>query len=657
MYTKLRYIAILIFLMLPTMTYAEKYVCVQPDNMQKIAAGCIRYSALNSWFRRTSFHDSSGNLIDDLRVEFKPGIYSLSRPLEIDRGITGAGKKSITIYAEKPNSVVLSGAKSLAITPAPASFISANQLPTTTLMADLSGAGIQLETLMPEYSFGDQFPPLAELFENGTPMSIASVPESGYLKTEKVGNFGGVTTFAITNVNAAKYLNDSNMLAAGYPMHDWADEQLRVKYSQPAERLYFIDAAPKYGIANSKRIKLMNVLAELKKPGQWYLDAKNKKAYLILSDIDNYDKVSISNMEMAVKLVYAANVIINNINVTAARSRGIYMENVSNIKVNGLVVDNIGGTAISANGKNITFDNVHVKNTGSSGISLSGGDRKSLTPGNITLSNCQIENIGLNKRTYAPAVAIAGVGNKVETCNMFNGPHAAIVFHGNDHIIRNNTITKFVTDSDDAGAIYTGRDWTARGTLIEGNRISNIGQESAHYGANAIYLDDQASGIVISHNVVTDAGRGVMIGGGRDNIITDNLFQACRREGIYIDARGVPLLGESNVVKNAALISALKSYDVTRPPYSKKYPGLAKLTVAELGYPGGNKILNNIFSACESVRVRRPADLGVQVQGSLVTTSRVSDDLLSSGTAADVISQAMVSLQSHGLSVQAFVYE
>lgn len=34
---------------------------------------------------------------------------------------------------------------------------------------------------------------------------------------------------------------------------------------------------------------------------------------------------------------------------------------------------------------------------------------------------------------------------------MFNGPHAAIVFHGNDHIIRNNTITKFVTDSDDAG--------------------------------------------------------------------------------------------------------------------------------------------------------------------------------------------------------------
>lgn len=44
-------------------------------------------------------------------------------------------------------------------------------------------------------------------------------------------------------------------------------------------------------------------------------------------------------------------------------------------------------------------------------------------------------------------------------------------------------------------------------------------------------------------------------------------------EGIYIDARGVPLLGESNVVKNAALISALKSYDVTRPPYSKKYSG------------------------------------------------------------------------------------
>ena len=45
---------------------------------------------------------------------------------------------------------------------------------------------------------------------------------------------------------------------------------------------------------------------------------------------------------------------------------------------------------------------------------------------------------------------------------------------GNDHTIRGNHFHGLVYGGADAGAIYSGRDWTYRGQMIEHNLFENI---------------------------------------------------------------------------------------------------------------------------------------------------------------------------------------
>jgi hypothetical protein len=52
---------------------------------------------------------------------------------------------------------------------------------------------------------------------------------------------------------------------------------------------------------------------------------------------------------------------------------------------------------------------------------------------------------------------------------------------------------------------------------------TNLGYPSVQ----AMYLDDQMSGWTVVNNTVIDAQMGLMVGGGRDNIVQGNRFVGC----------------------------------------------------------------------------------------------------------------------------------
>lgn len=55
------------------------------------------------------------------------------------------------------------------------------------------------------------------------------------------------------------------------------------------------------------------------------------------------------------------------------------------------------------------------------------------------------------------------------------GPHAGIFYFGNDHLIENNEVNYEVAKlTDDVGGIYTGQDWTARGSRVVGNYVHDL---------------------------------------------------------------------------------------------------------------------------------------------------------------------------------------
>lgn len=80
-----------------------------------------------------------------------------------------------------------------------------------------------------------------------------------------------------------------------------------------------------------------------------------------------------------------------------------------------------------------------------------------------------------------------------------------------------------------------------------------------------------------------------MLGGGRDNVLANNVFAYCGR-AIHLDARGVG----DNHSNSKTLHDRLKAVNHDRPPYSRRYPALARILRDEPGKPKGNVIERNI---------------------------------------------------------------
>lgn len=97
---------------------------------------------------------------------------------------------------------------------------------------------------------------------------------------------------------------------------------------------------------------------------------------------------------------------------------------------------------------------------------LTGGDRETLTSSENVVTNNLIYDWSQVYRTYQAAVSLNGVGAVCSHNEIYNSPHEAITYSGNNHVIEYNVIHDVVLESSDAGAIYAGRSWSYYGNVI-----------------------------------------------------------------------------------------------------------------------------------------------------------------------------------------------
>jgi hypothetical protein len=195
---------------------------------------------------------------------------------------------------------------------------------------------------------------------------------------------------------------------------------------------------------------------------------------------------------------------------------------------------------------------------------------------------------------YSAGISLAGVGIRVTHNLIHDAPHQAIGFSGNDHLIEFNEIHNVCHESNDAGAIYAGRNWTMRGTIIRYNYLHDI-QGFRGRGCVGVYLDDMFCGTEIVGNLFYRVRSAAFIGGGRDCIIENNIFVDCR-PAVHVDARalGWAKYHADDWVKEGDEKGTLLGIRFQTPPYSERYPRLPGILNDQPRAPKGNLIARNL---------------------------------------------------------------
>lgn len=558
----------------------------------------------------------------DVRVEISQGVYRIQTPLKVGWGSDLKLLGTLSISGSAGGGAIISGARMLSGFKLVKSGADLMRLPVmargNVYSVNVSGVPGLNPGVPIERGFARAIVPVAaELFFRGQVLPLARWPNQGYGKIRVTTDTTGSDShkFGIEGRKVVDWAGESDLVADGYFGMDWAEEFIPVaSVDAQNDELVLSGTGPRFGFKANQRIRILNALSELDEPGEWYLDRNSGLLYLWPPKPIKDGDVEISLSDTLMQIEGAKNVRVSNLKFEMARGDAITVKNSEGVEIDHSVIRNIGNRAVTFNGgRNSGLRNVLIEQTGEGGAVLMSGNRTTLEPANLYVEQSTIRYFSRLSSTYRPAVVVEGVGNRVVGNVLSDAPHSAIIFGGNDHLIAYNDISRVVLETADAGAIYAGRDWTKRGTIITNNFIHDIGNKNGQSGAMGVYLDDQMSGITLRGNVFARVPYPVFIGGGRDNVVEQNLM-VNSSPAIHLDARGLSWQHAMVLDKNSALQKGLDAVPYNSPSYSNRYAHLSSIREDDIGAPKYNIARCNLIVGGKLFDIEKAAESGMEIE-------------------------------------------
>lgn len=515
------------------------------------------------------------------------------------------------------------------------------------LQIDLKGSGIRdYGTLGPRgFRRAYKAAPL-ELFINGKALTIARWPNEGepHIPMGKVVDGGSVPRngdygmrpgrFKYETPRAERWILADDLHISGLFRYGYADDTIKVAEIDTSKGTFTTELPHLYGFANASFTSwfALNLIEEIDQPGEYCVDRRS--GLLLFMPPAGFSKDSLIQISMLEEVMVAMegveHVRLENLTFENSRRSGVYIEGGRGNQVVGCTFRNLGTLAVQMGegiepfpygqhdacgnkkdgkpgepasrivgswhehiykftawdrnaGTDHRIQSCDIYDTGAGGILLGGGDRRTLTSGNNSVENCDIQRVNRLDRTYKAPVNVDGVGNRIVHNELHDCPGMAIYLHGNDHLIEFNRIHHVLTDISDQGAIYMGRDPSESGNMIRHNFFHDLYNfhDSGH-GVQAIFFDDDdLFGATIYGNVFVRAGSTEVVkahGGGEQPVINNIMVDCpkglgkyrCSTQRIYDFMRGK---GPNPVGHERTRVAV----DVTKPPYSTKYPVVADI--------------------------------------------------------------------------------
>ncbi len=523
------------------------------------------------------------------------GEYRINETIEFGLEDSGTEDAPITYRAADGAKVYISGATALPVnkfTPVTNKAVIERLYPSVRnkiLQINLRDIGITEFAPILKTGMGSTQPDPSSLVVDDRLETLARWPNGEYALTGTVMSqgtgSGNGSVFEYEGKEPERWTNAHDIWFRGYWFYDWCEENFALAELDTKEKTIKLDDKPSFGITKGVWYYAYNLLEEIDVPGEWYLD----RSKCILYYYPPYDlkdsRIRLTLMDKPlIRMTDCSYINFSGITFENTCESSIIMTNTKNCKISDCTIRNNGGRGIIiSNGNNCGVKDSTFYDLGKGGVDLDGGDRATLTNGNNYVENCYFTRFSLSAKVYTPAVMISGCGNRISHNVIHDSPHEGIGFSGNKHIIEYNEMYDLLKETSDAGAIYGGADWTARGNVF----INNIFHDNRGY---SVYYDDAISGNTLQSNLFFNCSSGTYIHGGREFIIDSNIFANCGT-GISI----------TNISKDQAmnpyypLLMTYNSLPITSDVWTTAYPSLANIINDEPELAKYNSITNSIF--------------------------------------------------------------
>ncbi len=437
------------------------------------------------------------------------------------------------------------------------------------------------------------------VYASGEMMRPARYPNEGYMTIKSVTQNGSAKNklpmIFTADEDMSRWSAASDARVFGYWYYDWSDQTTPVAGITDGT---ITTAYPSgYGVREGQRFYIYNLLEELDAPGEWFYDKADGNFYFYPPE--GCTEVTLcTDVSGIISVDGADSVEIMGLDIQNSGYDAVAISRSTFVTVRNCKVTNAASYGIKAYGKNLRVLENTVSSVGRSGIGTGGGDTKTLEAcGNVIRDNKIYDTSKLVTR-YTPSLRIEGVGVRAEGNKLYDAPHCAVIFGGNDHVIAGNEIYNVVTDSADSGAIYAGRSAVSRGTQISGNYIHDIATASSHGAVYGIYLDDCMCGVSMSGNRFENiSGTGIFVNGGRNNDVVKNSFSNIEENAVALSTAGMTnWYGDDDNFKTMMGLSE-GTYKTT--PYLK-YANLYNMAEDEMRMPKYNVISANVYTTCKN---------------------------------------------------------
>ena len=587
------------------------------------------------------FKAANPNYEGEIVVHIGAGNYELQAGFKLDETVTGSKQTPIIWRGVNKDKVIISGGKKIKGSAFkkvndPAILMRVGKTAAAALyQVSLKQLGILNYGKHQSYGHGQPVVPAPlELFFNNEPLTLAHYPNSGSIKIGKVLDKGSVprigdtsnrgALFEYTDARHAKWAGQKNIWLQGTFNYGFADDNINIEKIDTLKKQIKLVTPHLYGLGNGRDFQAYtayNILEELDSPGEWWLDSQTGMLYVWPPSTLQAASITVSVLETPiVSIINQTYTTLEGLTIEAGRGMGIYMEGGHHNTIVGCTIRNVGtsgifmGQGAEANKGPMSIDNFEghpvsgiigslqnylykntswnrnagydqqilscdVYNTGSGGIYLSGGDKRTLTKANNIVENCKVHDFNRRNKFIWSGISVDGCGNKIRHCEIYNSDWQGIFVHGNEHVFEYNNIHHVTLNSDDTSPWYIGRDPSDRGNVVRYNYFHHIGNPNRMN--MGIYCDDSSADVFIFGNVFykMETKHGILFTNSgwdltmKNNIIiepTDATAQISAHYYTWAAGSEKSMFGEEGLIR----ARLTKSVSYTTEPYASMYPGL-----------------------------------------------------------------------------------